>query len=90
MAEDDFRVGYGKGYLEATGKGKCIDCKFLDTTSREMFPDLVVRQGRCTKMLMQPNGRWDSDTCNQMEDNPNGAINEIGEKVKRFAFRPKE
>jgi len=90
MAENDFRVGPGKGWLEATGKGKCADCKLLDTTSKDTFPDGMVRQGRCTKMPMQPNGRWDGDTCVLMEDGPDGAINEIGEKVKRFAFRQKE
>jgi hypothetical protein len=60
----DFYVGYGPGaQIVATGRGRCSECKHLDTTTREVFLDGNIRLGRCAMLPIQPNGKWNDDWC---------------------------
>jgi hypothetical protein len=91
-AEDksEFRVGWGRGVLVAKGRGKCVDCKLLDTSTREVFPGGTIRRGRCIPHPIQPNGKWDDDMCDIMQTTTTPELNEAGESVQAFTFSPRE
>ena len=87
----DLRVGPGKtGLLIARGQGRCKDCKLLDNSSREDFPNGMIRQGRCVAHPIQPNGKWDADWCDLWQWAIKPELNDAGEPVYAFVFAAKD
>jgi hypothetical protein len=87
----EFRAGvYGSGVLIARGRGMCKDCRLLDTATRKVFPSGLIRLGRCVAHPIQPNGKWDDDWCDMMQNTIEPELNEIGNPVQAFIFAAKE
>jgi len=68
----------GHPFVIGYRRGKCRNCAFLDPSTREEFPNGMVRQGRCIPHAVQPNGRWDEDYCDI-----------VCQAGKQFLFEPK-
>lgn len=70
--------------------GKCKNCKLLDTSSREEFPDGKVRQGSCVAHPIQPNGKWDEDRCDMIQYGLERELDSDNKPGQMFVFAAKD
>lgn len=92
MAETkDFVVGWPMNHAAvARGRGMCKDCKLLDTSTREVFPNGMTHQGSCVAHPIQPNGKWDDDWCDMMQHAIREELNEHGKPIAAFVFSARD
>jgi hypothetical protein len=88
---NEMRVGWpNNNALKARNRGMCKNCKLLDTSTRQEFPDGNIMVGCCVAHPVQPNGKWNDDYCDMIQHAVNQELNEWGESIGEFVFAAKE